>query len=229
MVQETVSTLPPGSTVRFRVVDDDRYGSSWSVQTAREKGDVYVTHRDGGRWVHTSLHHDGRWHFAVTAGREAVPGTPRYVGVSTEHDEFAPGWLHAMRITVASTELRGGWHEASRQRPLVEVPMPPGFDAISIDVLLGSSEASLIRVDHAFMIANMLRGDGGTAVIVACPMDLDTPVHDAFAPQIAEADAELRKYGWDGESGTRVVIFGGDTEGYLRQVEVAVDADSTTS
>jgi hypothetical protein len=125
--------------VRFQVVQDDgHYGSSWSVQTAKGTGDVDVAYRDGGRWVHTSLHHDGRWHFAVTAaGRELVPGAPRYLGVSTEHDEVAPGWLHAMRITVAATELRGGWSESAKQRGLIEVPMPSGFDAVSIDVLLG--------------------------------------------------------------------------------------------
>jgi hypothetical protein len=76
------------------------------------------------------------------------------------------------------------------------------------------------------MVADMLRGDGGTAAIVARPMNLDAPVHKALAPRIAEAVAELRQYGWEGGSGARLVIFGGDAEGYLREVEVAVDADS---
>jgi hypothetical protein len=210
--------------VRFRVVDDDRYGSSWSVQTAQASGDVYLAHREGGRWIHTSLHHDGRWHFAVTAaGQAQAPDSPRYLGVSTKHDEIAPGWQHAMRITVAATELRSGWREAAKQRELVEVPVPPAFEAVSIDVLLGTSTAAPIRIDRAFLISNLLRGDGSTAVIIARPTHLDAPVHEALAPQIAVAVAELRQHGWDGSTGTRFVIFGGDADGYLREVEVALD------
>lgn len=188
---------------------------------------MYVTHRDGGRWVHTSLHHDGRWHFAVTAaGQELVLGTPRYLGVSTDHDEIAPGWLHAMRITVASSELRSGWSEGAKSRELIEVPMPGDAEALSVDVLLGSPSPALIRLDRAFMIANLERGDAGTVVIVARPAILDVPVPVAFASQIAEAVPELRAFGWDGASTTRLVIFGGDS-GFLREVEVAVDADSS--
>lgn len=222
----SMTPLPPGSVVRFRVVDDGRYGSSWSVQTAQATGDVYVAHREGGRWIHTSLHHDGRWHFAVTAaGQAPLPGSPRYLGVSTEHEEFAPGWLHAMRITVAKTELRSGWREAAKQRQLVEVPLPLDFQAVSLDVLLGTSAAAPIRIDSAFLVSNLLRGDGGTAAIVARPTHLDAPVHEAFAPQIAVAVAELRQHGWDGRTTTRLVIFGGDDDAYLREVEVAVDPD----
>jgi hypothetical protein len=220
--------LPPGSTTRFRVVDGGRYGSSWSIQTAAATGDVYVSHRDGGRWVHTSLHHDGRWHFAVSIqGQQLDPTAPRYLGVSTDHDEIAPGWLHAMRVTVAASELRSGWTEASKVRELVDVPMPTEFEAVSVDVLLGTSSAARIRLDQVFMIANMGRGDGGTAAIVARPTHLDAPVHEALAPEIAEAVEGLRQFGWDGASSTRIVIFGGDADGYLREVEVAVEADVT--
>lgn len=208
------------------MVDGERHGSSWSVQTATATGDVYVSHRDGGRWVHTSLHHDGRWHFAVSsAGQRLDPTVPRYLGVSIDHDEGAPGWLHAVRITVAARELRSGWHEASKARALVDVPIKGGFEAVSVDVLLGIPSAPRIRFDHAFLIANMSRGDGGTAAIVARPTQLDVPVHEALRAQIAEAIEGLRELGWDGTSGTRIVVFGGDADGYLREVEVAVDPD----
>lgn len=151
---------------------------------------------------------------------------PRYLGVSTDHDEIAPGWLHAMRITVAASELRTGWHEGARRRPLVEVPMPSDFDSVSVDILLGTPTAAPIRIQRAFMVANMERGDGGIAAIVARPMNLDAPVHEVLAPQIAEAVAELRQFGWDGTSTTRLVIFGGDADGFLREVEIAVGPEN---
>ena len=196
--------LPAGSTVRFRVRDaDGRSGSSWSVRTAAHSGDVYVSHREGGRWVHTSFHESGQWHYTVTSEGQALdPGSPPYLGVITEHAEIAPGWLHAMRITVARDELRSGWVERVRERPVVEVPADTGFDAVSIDVLLGATGAAPIRVDeHAFLIAELARGDGGSVVVIAVPTDLDVPVRVALAPLIREAVArstptELPGDGW---------------------------------
>jgi hypothetical protein len=126
-------------------------------------------------------------------GKSWFPALPGYLGVSIDHDEIAPGWLHAMRLTVAASELRSGWSEAAKQRPMVEVPMSSGFEAVVIDVLLGTSTPALIRLDRAFLVANMGRGDGGTAVIVARPTRLDAPVHEALAPEIAEAVDELRR------------------------------------
>lgn len=222
------ATLPPGSKVRFRVADvGGLVGSSWSVKTAQLLGDVYVTHREGGRWLHTSLHRDGRWHFAVTsAGQELDPDGPRYLAVSTEHHEISPGWLHAMRITVAASELRGRWNEKGRARELVEITVPAGVDAVLIDVLLGSSARTPLPLHDASIIARMERGDGGMAVIAARAAVLDGPVHTVLGPQIAAALADLRAYGWDGLSGTRIVIFGDNAEGFLQQVEVAVDAEA---
>jgi hypothetical protein len=224
---EAAGALAPGSTVRFRIVHaDGRFGSSWSVQTAPESGDVYVAHREGGRWMHTSLHHDGRWHFAVTpAGQELVPDAARYLGVSTVRAEIARGWLHALRITVAESELRSGWTEAVRNRGFVEAPIPAGYDALSVDVLLASSTAVPIQLDRSLMIADMLRGDGGRAVIVARPAALDAPIHVAMEASIAEAVSQMRAFGWDGKSATRLVVVGGDPEGYLREIEIAIDPE----
>ena len=37
--------------------------------------------------------------------------------------------------------------------------------------------------------------------------------------------AGLRASGWDGSTRTRLVIFGGEPDGYLREVEIAADAE----
>jgi len=44
--------------------------------------------------------------------------------------------------------------------------------------------------------------------------------------RVAEAVAEFRRQGRNGGSTTQLVIFGGDAERYLREVEVAVDASA---
>jgi hypothetical protein len=220
-----MGALPAGSTVRFRVRDsDEKSGSSWSIETARHSGDVYLSHREGARWVKTSFHESGQWHYAVTAaGQSPGPDVPAYLGVITEHGEIGPGWLHAMRITVDRAELRSEWVEQVRDRQVVDVPADASFDAVSIDVLLGAAGAATIRIDHAFLVGELARGDDGSAVIVARQMNIDAPVRVALAPQIHEATEGLRAYGWDGTTASRLVIFGGDTDGYLRQVEIAVD------
>lgn len=203
---------------------DDRHGSSWSLQTGTGTDDVYLAHREGGRWVHTSLHHDGRWHLAVTpAGQELVPGTPPYLAVTLDHQEIAAGWLHAVRITVAAAELRSDWRESVRHRNTIDVSMPQDTDAISIDVLLGEAGASTIQIDRALMIAMMARAGGGILAVIARPTELDVPVKNALAQQIAQAIGEAQQFGWDGASTTRIVVFGGDADGYFRHVEVALD------
>jgi hypothetical protein len=198
-----MGALPAGSTVRFRVRDGDgRFGSSWSIETARHSGD------------------------AVTeAGLSLDPDVPAYLGVIKEHGEIAPGWLHAVRITVDRAELRAGWVEQVRDRQVVDIPADASFDAVSIDVLLGAAGAATIRIDHAFLVGELARSDGGSAIVIARPMNIDAPVRVALRPQIREATKGLRAYGWDGSTASRLVIFGGDSDGYLRQVEVAVDPE----
>ena len=91
-----MGALPAGSTVRFRVRGgSERFGSSWSITSARHSGDVYLSHREGARWIKTSFHESGQWHYAVTeAGLSLDPDVPAYLGVVKEHCEIAPDWLH---------------------------------------------------------------------------------------------------------------------------------------
>ena len=142
-----------------------------------------------------------------------------------ERGEIAPGWLHAVRITVDRAELRAGWVEQVRDRQVVDIPADALCDAVSIDVLLSAAGAATIRLDHAFLVGKLARGDGGSAIVIARPMNIDAPVRVALRPQIWEATKGLRTYGWDGATASRLVIFGGDSDGYLRQVEVAVDPE----
>ncbi len=222
-----MGALPAGSTVRFRVRDaDERSGSSWSIESARHSGDVYLCHREGARWVKTSFHESGQWHYAVAeAGLSLDRDVPAYLGVINEHGEIAPGWLHAMRITVDRAELRADWIEKVRGRQVIDIPADASFDAVSVDVLLGAAGAPSIGIDHAFLVGELARSDGGSAIVIARPMDIDAPVRVALSRQIREATEGLRAHGWDGSTASRLVIFGGDADGYLRQVEVAVDPE----
>jgi hypothetical protein len=139
---------------------------------------------------------------------------------------WPPGWLHAMRITVATSELREGYRERARQRDLIEVPADLDFDAVSIDLFLRDPDAQLIRVERAMAVAEIARARGGSAVLLARPMNLDGPIPETFAAQIAGMRDGIREQGWDGSALTRgVIIIGGGEDGFLRQLEVAIDPD----
>lgn len=215
--------MPTGSNARFQVcADDGRRGSTWSIRTSAD--DVYVIHREGGRWAHASFHASGEWHFAISkGGQELEPESPAYLGVLKAHEETAPGWLHALRITVAQSELHSAYVERVRQRSTIEIPVDSQFDAISVDLFLKAPDAAPIIVEHALHVVEIERAGGGSAALIARPMDLDAPVNVAFATQIAEIRAGLAEHGWDGAPPARVAIFGGDADGYLREVEVAID------
>lgn len=213
-----MAALSPGSTIRFRVRDaDGSTGSSWSVKTKRQSGDVYVAHREGGRWVKPSFHEGGQWHYQITEPDGSV-----YLGVVKEHSEIYPGWLHAMRITVDRAELRTGWVEQVSDRPVIDIPAHPNFDGVSIDVLLGTADA--IPIDAQYMVGEIMRGDSGSVVILGLPTRLEEPVRVALGEEIEKVMTELRTSGWNGAPG-RLVLPGAPVDGYLWQVEIAVDAE----
>lgn len=177
--------------------------------------------------VKVTFHCDepGEWHFAVMPeGQACRPDLEPYTGIVTDYKEIAPGWLHGMRITVDVGELRGDWAEHVRGREgIVEIPIDAEFSAIGIDFyLLGRSPAG-VQIDRARLIADIERIDGGSVAVVARPMNLDAPVGEIFGPAIAEVRTEMAKCGWDGATACRAVIFGVGEEGYLRQVEFAVE------
>jgi hypothetical protein len=218
----------PGATVRFRLEDGSLgFGSSWSVQTKTSTNDVYIAHREGARWTHTSLHQSGRSHYAVSdAGRARLrDGESPYLAVSRDRPAIFPGWTHEKRIVVAKSELRKNWSEAVKQKAgMVAVPTDPEHNAVAVDMFLSATDAASVEIQRCFPIAHMALGGGAQLEIIARPLTIDFDLRVLFAPQIAEARAGLLSCGWDGKSPTRVVIFGKDEDtGTLEEVEVAID------
>src|ERR1700722_9754831 len=87
---------PAGEELRFRVADvQGRFGSSWTVRSSRSTGDVVVSHREAGGWVHATFHagQPGEWHFALTrSGDERPPDERLYLGVLRNPGEPTSGW-----------------------------------------------------------------------------------------------------------------------------------------
>ena len=216
---------PPGSEIRFRVHGNDgRTGSSSKVITSASSPDVVLAHREGARWVHATFH-DGEWHFALTAAGQALhPQVPAYP-LKVPHRQPPPGGMaRAARITVTVDELRSGSVERARGRPaLVEIPPADGYDVVVVDLLLLAPGIGAVS-DVPFTVGRLARGGGaGAALVVAHSESLGEPIRVTFSSAIAEVMDGLRTSGWDGSPG-RFVITGHDpVEGYLSQVEFALD------
>ncbi len=218
--------LPPGSTVRFQVQHPALgCGSSWSVTTSVTTGDVYVAHREAGRWIKSSFHESGQWHYGLSAAAiEQDERADRYISITHEHREISPGWVHAHQVAVARSELRQHT-ESVRDRSVTPVVLPWGWDAVAINLYLGRPgyQIALRLAPHTKIIADLERGDGGRALVVKQPMALERPVAELFAPEIGEARAGLVANGWDGRP-ARIAIFGmADRLGPHNEVEVAID------
>jgi len=222
------SVVPPGEKLRFRVHDDALGdGSSWAVTTSAKAADIVVSHREGAKWLHATFHASGEWHYAITAeAAEVVPDAPRHFGIVRNHEPLAFGWTRALAITVPHSELRTNYKEAAKGRRVLPIPINTSADATDVYVLLGEQNAARIRVDNAFHVGEMALSDGGQVVVVASPVTLSLPVHDALRSQIAEAKAGLKDRGWGGMTPTRIVINGLSADGYLQQFEIAIDPET---
>ena len=216
---------PAGSAIWFRVRDEGgRTGSSWKVSTSASSSDVVLTHREGGRWVHATFH-DSEWHFAISrAGRALRPEVPPYPLAVPSREPVPGGMVHAARIIVALDELRSEWVEQVRDRQgLIEIPPSKGCDAVVLDLLLIAPEVGSVS-DVSLAVGRLARGGGaGAALIVAHSKSLEEPIRVTLSSAISQAMEGLRASDWDGSPG-RFVIPGHDpVEGYLTQVEFALD------
>ncbi|MGH9920026.1 MAG: hypothetical protein ACRD6W_14315 [Nitrososphaerales archaeon] len=137
--------------------------------------------------------------------------------------EVAPGWHHAMRISIPTDELRTNWVERATAPPPVTVRPWDAFKAVSIDIFLGGPARADQLVTPSFPIGEIERGDGGTVAIVGRPERVAEPLRTVRAKEIEEAIAGIRAGGWPGNEASRFVLFGVHDDGYLTQVEVALD------
>lgn len=221
------SPLRPGAKLRFYVgTEDGRRGSSWTVETGRTTDDVYLFHREGGRWVKSSFHASGQWHHSVMpAGRERLgAGQSPYLGVTHERAPIADGWFHASRITVDLAELRVGVEAGRALKGAVCVPPRPGFPAVCVDLYVAESEHARIQVDDAFLVGVLDRVNGGQACVIARGMGLEEPVREKLRDDVEHARGHLKTQGWDGVSPTRIVVYGNDPDGgFHREIELAID------
>lgn len=197
-----VTLFQSGGTFRFQVWDPELgSGASWSIKTRPKTGDVYIAHREGAKWFHSSFHDSGRSHYGLSAAARCLnPDDDPYFAVQHEPVELASGWRHAHRVTVARTELRHH-QEAVSENQIVPIPIPNGFDAVMINTYLRAPNVdgalNLDLLDK--VVAVMNRGDGGYALVLTRPCELSGTAAALLAPRIGEIRREFIEQGWDGQ------------------------------
>ena len=121
-------------------------------------------------------------------------------------------------------ELRSEWVERARDRSgLVEIPPAEGYDVVVVDLLLLAPDVGPVS-DVPFTVGRLAMGGGaGAALVVAHSESLGEPIRVTFSSAIAEAMEGLRSSGRDGSPGRFVITAHDPVEGYLSQVEFALD------
>ena len=226
---EGINAILPGGVVRFQV-REDRLGNSstWKVRTSKKFGDVYIIHRETGKWIKSSFHEEvGRSHYAVTSRGQKLssPAGDPYLEISYDRKEIAPGWFHGKRIIIAKSELRP-WAEPEVGSNIVSIGTKGDFSAISIDLILGGPGAEPLHLKPELgrnILGVFARSDGGSAILLNTPINLEYDIHDSLNTQIQEARDGIRNFGWDG-SPTRIVIaLVNEDTGTQKEIEVALD------
>lgn len=217
-------THPPGSTIRYKVVDSRLgSGSTWSLTTKKDTNDVYVTQRESGEVLHCSFHHSGVSQHTLTdaAHRDNPSDFSRHLLVTRERTLVAPDLYHAHQVIVAHSELSQTYVEKKRARSFLEVPIHPNFDAVNLNLYLADGQFPLVRIDKAVLVADMELGGGGSALLVAQPGLLEHGVHHLFSGLIDSAKKSIEDRGIRNQE-TRFVLMLTDHHQMGTKVEVEV-------
>jgi hypothetical protein len=206
--------LPAGIRVKFQAqLDQHHVGHVWQVSTKSNTTDLYLDNSYIKDSVHVSHHASGEWHYAL-------PGkTRKYLAISNDREEVAPGWVHASRIVVAKEDAVLTRVDSSA----IPVPFHPEYPAICMDIFIAELGAVPLLVSGGYLIEEFILGSTHQAALISRPHSFQESPQEFFQDRIAEFRADLQSHGWDGELTSIIMIF--DTEsdfGYLQQVEISV-------
>ena len=149
-----------------------RSPNTWKVWGMPHTSDVYLTSRELGRLVKTSLHQSGKWHTRLED--PGLAGLWPEVGSRdgrldhwTQPPDLSPGIVHAFMIVMPSTQLVP-WAAPSAKSGTARLIMEPGT-ALAVDVLMlrPTLEPVPLHVPNSVVFARFEIGDGREVVLVS--------------------------------------------------------------
>lgn len=226
MSDHELDALPAGSTLRFRVTDDERrvQSATWNVVGSRNSGDLYFGGREFIGEFKLSAHASGITRMGWTrpaATARLEPGAERALS-RWEHDgEVSPGWRVAFRLTIPDSELTSPAPPAARTRarPILELPSAGRGRAVIVRALLGTPHSGPLTVDGELEeVGRMMLGDGSKVWVLAfsAPVgpDLQEMIDRAKQAVLAQAESRAapRAFAWgeENETGVPSIIDLGD-------------------
>lgn len=229
-MSETIGrSYPPESTIRFRVVDPVLgSGSSWSLTTKRNTNDVYVTHRESGRFMHCSFHHTGVSQYTLTGAAlsDSSGEFTRHLLESSQKEFVAVNLHHAHQIIVPYSELSTTYVEKVRARSFIDIPIHHEADALNLNLYLSDGPFGLIKIERALLVAEMELGGGGSALLVAQSARYENPIHDTFKHLISEVRDSLKEKGLRNQEARFVMMVTDDeSSGTKVEIEISLQLD----
>jgi len=206
MIEEPTTSIDPGGTLRFVVAAaDGRRSVDWRVWTARNSDDAYVAARLVAGEIKVSLHESGSWqHGFVTddkAGKHRPPGTPRHFAIWPRPPEMVPGWTLAMKMVVPASELQTRPSSGTLERPVIEIPAPPGHQAVVVEIWLeAAGDHAFLRLEESYLAGRLRQHGGGRVWVVSRAASLPWEPRQRFSPYTEAArKGAIRLKGWNGE------------------------------
>jgi hypothetical protein len=144
MTMPELATLPPGSTIRFRIYDAVRAleSSTWSLVGSKKAGDLYFSGRQIMSDLKVSLHQSGVNRMAWTgpaASSRLAPGEDRAVTRWSGTESLRAGWAMGLRLVILDSALALTLVPlpSKRFRSVIVLPAPgPGMQVV-VTVLVG--------------------------------------------------------------------------------------------
>jgi hypothetical protein len=180
----------PGDTIRFQVQDHELgCGSSWSLATRKETDDIYLNHREGSAWMHSSAHHSGTSQYTLTdRALVAQPDQTRHFAITHEDSSLARGMNVKMSVIVPHSSLQKGYKESVRNIELIEVPIciDAPFDATRINIIMRDENLEPYIFRRSYQIAGLNLASGKQLIVMAEPVCLGTDPHEIYSDVIEE-------------------------------------------
>jgi hypothetical protein len=216
----------PQISLRFAITDDAGHrGATWKcfASVGNAMDDVYLTCRELGGAIKTSLHHSGHCHLAYEQGffdenltEEQKTAKGRFIDKWGMPQELVPGLTLAQRIVTPASAVTVPYSNADFPG-IVWIPNAPKDKATEIDMLVSSSsfvpneewpgQSSM----HTHLVG-LLQLDSGTKVWVVhrdTAMPKQAPMTTQAAPQFFH-----RKSASDLAGGPlRALVFGDEPDG----------------
>ncbi|WP_418002331.1 hypothetical protein ACNO8X_19490 [Mycobacterium sp. PDNC021] len=186
--------------------------ATWEVIGAATKDDVYLGARAMMGTMKLSLHESNVWRLALTqpvAQKYLKPGEDSLITRYTPTAPLAPGWHYAARICTPSTTFGPAFAESrpKDRQPIIFVKSPYELLHLEYHVLLGDSDAPMVKMRYTRTVGRMTLTSGKQVLITASLRKMSAAVQQFISAARSAGQVPAGAHGWAAGDGDGVPFF----------------------